>query len=766
MKTLCAFATIAVAIFVLAAPAHAQSRLPGAAAGQPAATGAADTQSVLDQLSAGGLTEQDLNAAVVQLSDAQIRQIFLTVLRERLSEQTVAPETEPLFERFDRKAALMRTNLGHAAAALPRVIDAPGFLYDSFNEGRSSFQILLVIVAVLVIYLIAYVAERLAGTVLQKWLAKPANATSRAHISKVVSECNNFLTSLVRLLVFAVVAFAIFFALWQGHQPTRLFVVSLTTAVIAVRLTLFLTAFALLPGPTGERLFAFEPEAAHRIKRQLDQVIYLLAFLTLLGVFLSEFGFDRDAFVALSLSLGTIAIILLVRLVLTARRPVAALIRGPGDEPGLLARGVASTWHIAALLYLAFIYVGAVFARTAGTADEETAFVGRGTASIAIVLAVPFLSAVAKAFADAWKEAKREDDPESRAHLKPSFVDVVYRVVRLGLIICAILLIAQVWGVDFFAATERAVGEQFSRAIFNIGITAFLAYGLWLVVEVIVGASVHEKQEDEEVDAGGEGGGTGASRIETLLPLLRRFFQITILTISGMIVLSSLGVDIGPLIAGAGVVGLAIGFGAQKLVTDVISGLFYLIDDAFRAGEYVDIGDVKGRVEATNVRSLVLRHHRGPLHTVPYSEIKHLTNYSRDWVIMKLEFRVTYDTDVNKVKKIFRQIGEDLLADPVLGEDFLQPFKSQGVKSMEESAMIVRGKFMAKPGKQFMIRKEIYTRVQKAFEENDIHFAHRRVAVELPPGLEGHPQAQEIAEAAAAAAAAADAEPPKEAAPR
>ena len=361
----------------------------------------------------------------------------------------------------------------------------------------------------------------------------------------------------------------------------------------------------------------------------------------------------------------------------------------------------------------------------------------------------------ARALVDAWKETKRKDDTESREHLKPSFVDVIYRVFRLGLIIGAIVLIARVWGVDFFGATESVIGETFSEAIFTIAITAILAYALWLVVEVAIGASPSET-EDEEVDAGGEGGGAGATRLQTMLPLLRRFFQITILVIGSMIVLSSIGVDIGPLMAGAGVIGLAIGFGAQKLVTDIISGLFYLIDDAFRAGEYVDIGEVKGRVESTNVRSLVLRHHRGSLHTVPYSEIKYLTNYSRDWVIMKLEFRVTYDTDVNKVKKIFRTIGEDLLADPILGEDFLQPFKSQGVKSMEESAMIVRGKFMAKPGKQFMIRKELYTRIQKAFEENDIHFAHRRVAIDLPPGLEGHPQAEEITEAAAAAAAAAD----------
>ena len=222
-----------------------------------------------------------------------------------------------------------------------------------------------------------------------------------------------------------------------------------------------------------------------------------------------------------------------------------------------------------------------------------------------------------------------------------------------------------------------------------------------------------------------------------------------------MIVLSSLGVDIGPLIAGAGVVGIAIGFGAQSLVRDIVSGMFFLMDDAFRLGEYVDIGDVKGTVEGITVRSLVLRHNRGPLHTVPFGEIRHLTNYSRDWAIMKLAFRVSYDTDVNKVKKIFKKIGADLMAHEELGDFFIEPLKSQGVLAMEDSAMIVRAKFMAHPGKQFQIRKEVYARVQAAFKEAGIAFAHRRVMVDLPPGFDAqNARGKAVAEAAAAAVAA------------
>ena len=120
---------------------------------------------------------------------------------------------------------------------------------------------------------------------------------------------------------------------------------------------------------------------------------------------------------------------------------------------------------------------------------------------------------------------------------------------------------------------------------------------------------------------------------------------------------------------------------------------------------------------------------------------------------MKLEFRVTYDTDISKVKKIFKKIGAEMLEHEVLGDDFIEPFKSQGVKAMEDSAMIIRGKFMAKPGTQFTIRKEIYDRVQSAFRENGINFAHRRVAVDLPPGIDKNTsQGKALAEAAAAAA--------------
>ena len=319
----------------------------------------------------------------------------------------------------------------------------------------------------------------------------------------------------------------------------------------------------------------------------------------------------------------------------------------------------------------------------------------------------------------------------------------------------AVVALAVIWRADLFSFDDASIGGRIAHAALDIALTVFVGYLAWGLLKAVL--MRHMPAGTEEQPGGDEGGAANTTRLGTVLPLFMRMAQISIVEMVVMVILSAPDVNIGPLLAGAGVVGIAVGFGAQTLVRDLVSGLFFLIDDAFRRDEYIDIGSVKGTVEKFNVRSLVLRHHLGPLHTVPYGEIQYLTNYSRDWMIMKLEFRVGYDTDVDKVKKIFKRIGQEMLEHPEMGQDFIEPFKSQGVKAMEDPAMIVRGKFMAKPGKQFSIRKEIYSRVQKAFQEAGIQFAHRRVTVEFPPDAEVPAEKKtEIAEAAGGAAAAAE----------
>ena len=178
---------------------------------------------------------------------------------------------------------------------------------------------------------------------------------------------------------------------------------------------------------------------------------------------------------------------------------------------------------------------------------------------------------------------------------------------------------------------------------------------------------------------------------------------LVVLTVMAVLMaLSALGVEVGPLIAGAGVVGVAIGFGSQTLVKDVISGVFFLLDDAFRVGEYIESGSIRGTVEGFSLRSIKLRHHRGYLHTVPFGSLDKITNYSRDWVIDKVTLGLTYDTDLDKVKRIIKQIGKELLADPELAPNIIDTLKMQGVEEYGDFAIKIRLKLTCKPGEQFV----------------------------------------------------------------
>ena len=162
---------------------------------------------------------------------------------------------------------------------------------------------------------------------------------------------------------------------------------------------------------------------------------------------------------------------------------------------------------------------------------------------------------------------------------------------------------------------------------------------------------------------------------------------------------------------------------------DVISGVFYLLDDAFRVGEYIQSGSYKGTVESFSLRSVKLRHHRGPLYTVPFGQLGAVQNMSRDWVIDKFPINITYDSDLEKAKKLIKQIGRDLAADPELAPNILEPLKMQGVEAFGDYAMQIRLKMKTRPGEQFVIRRRAYAMIKKAFDENGISFAKPVVQV-------------------------------------
>jgi small-conductance mechanosensitive channel len=334
----------------------------------------------------------------------------------------------------------------------------------------------------------------------------------------------------------------------------------------------------------------------------------------------------------------------------------------------------------------------------------------------------------------------------------------IQRMARAVLIALGLVIGLAIWGLDPASLAASGLAGRGLQTAVNVALTALIGWAVWDFVRTLIDQRIAAERPSAGDDDGADGeGGLGASRTATLLPLLRSFALANIGLTCLFTAASSLGINVAPLIAGAGVVGLAIGFGAQTLVKDIVSGVFFLVDDAFRRGEYIDLGTVKGTVERISVRSLQLRHHLGAVHTIPFGDIAALTNYSRDWVIMKLPLRLTFDTDPQKVKKIVKRIGAELMEDDLLGNGLLEPPKSQGVVQMEDSAMILRVKFKAIPGKQFVLRRELLHRIRAAFEEEGIRFANREVTVRVS---EDAPPAERVEAAAGAASRALATEPP------
>ncbi|AFL51805.1 small-conductance mechanosensitive channel [Sinorhizobium fredii] len=218
-------------------------------------------------------------------------------------------------------------------------------------------------------------------------------------------------------------------------------------------------------------------------------------------------------------------------------------------------------------------------------------------------------------------------------------------------------------------------------------------------------------------------------RLRTLLPILRNFLAVFIAVVAGMMVLSGLGVAVGPLIAGAGVFGVAIGFGSQTLVKDILSGVFYMMDDAFRVGEYIQSGSYMGTVESFSIRSVKLRHHRGPVFTVPFGSLGAVQNMSRDWVIDKFKINVSYDTNIAKVKKVVKGVGAALLEDEELGPLIIETVKMKGVEQFGDYGVTLSFAMTTKPGHQTQIRRRAQAMIKETFDANGINFASPTVQV-------------------------------------
>ncbi len=306
-------------------------------------------------------------------------------------------------------------------------------------------------------------------------------------------------------------------------------------------------------------------------------------------------------------------------------------------------------------------------------------------------------------------------------------VVLLERGTRTLMIVGAAALLAHLIGLDVLTLTmQDNVPTRITRAVIGVVVVVLVTDFLWHVIVALIDRKLAGTLDPgEPVDTSGH-----AARLQTLLPITRNLSLAALAAVAGTMVLASLGVEIGPLIASAGVVGVAIGFGAQTLVKDIISGIFYLVDDAFRIGEYIQSGTYKGTVESFSLRSVKLRHQRGALYTIPFGTLGAVQNLSRDWVVDKIVLNVPYDTDLEAVRKIMKRIGEELLADEDIGPGILRTLKLQGVAQFGDYAIKLQTKMMTVPGDvQFAARRRALLLIKREFKASGIGFALPTVQV-------------------------------------
>jgi small-conductance mechanosensitive channel len=670
------------------------------------------------------LTPETIRELVSRLSDEEVRKLLIEQLDRAAAKTPQAGQAASgtaMLNMVDREARSARQGVDELLEAMRQVPAATQIVVHKLVEpdGPAVFALLLALLAG--VFAVAALAEWLARTLSRRWRQSLRSLQSSGPLSDALRLLLRIALEVSYVAIFGAIVLAVFFALWQGHEVRRSLVLGLLAAVVVARAVAAIAGVLLAPRDAQARLLPLDDATAATLATYTIAITALFGLGTAALHIYAAAGVGPLVIEAITLLVGVAGAATTLVVVWKVRKPIGELIRRAGNG-GPIAGWIADLWPVAAAVYVFALLAGRTWEAISGAPPTR----GAGMLSLLILIAIPTIDfGLCRLLASATSVA-RPDGPPSLGRLLTSYEPVVRQLIHILVVVAGLAMIADVWDLDLFGIAQRSLGGRIASSLLGIGIVVLLAYIAWEIARTAIDRRLASEPKAEQ--------GVATTRLRTLLPLLRAVILVTIVVMATLSVLAALGVEILPLLAGAGVVGVAIGFGSQTLVRDIVSGAFFLMDDAFRLGEYIEVGESKGRVEKITTRALFLRHHRGALNVLPYGEIKRLRNTSRDWIILALEFKLALDTDMKKVKKLVKAVGEEIAADPEVGPNLIEPLKSQGVLSTDESSVTVRVKYTAKPGNApFVIRRLAYEKILKAFRENGIEFASKRVAVYVPP---------------------------------
>ncbi|HEV2186904.1 MAG TPA: mechanosensitive ion channel domain-containing protein, partial [Stellaceae bacterium] len=621
----------------------------------------------------------------------------------------------PMSGWFENLIARFETEAIHDVSMAPVVSSALSREWRSFDRDGSAAAVLLDIGWVAAVALIALLAERAVAGLLGRRSRRRMRARDGG--PRLMDLTGLLFGDLVGLAVF----FAVFTAARRHFFPfvgtTDLLSAFAANTLIRWRFAAVVMGAVLRPGEPVARLIDISDDEARRLGRFLSSTILAMIVLVGFGRY-SLSDEDSGAPHVVGLINAILVCGLYVLILFRARAATEALIRGRrrGGVVAAIRAGLASAWLAIGLVLVAGLLVFFVAGLSLGLLSYYNAVIS----TLGILFVVLVL--------DRLTERVWHDETDSGAAVPTGVGELqaraVHHIVRAVGGVIAALTLAWIW-IGATGHVDPGASPALRSTAAALG-TLFIAFVAWELVRLAIDRHLLDVGTGPSLPGAGDNDveSAPASRLQTILPMVRAAFAVVIGVLAALIVLSRLGVDTAPLIAGAGVFGLALSFGSQSLVRDIISGIFYMWDDAFRVGEYIDTGRLKGTVEMLGIRSAKLRHQNGPLHTIPYGQLGAVTNLSRDYATIKFNLRFEPGTDIELVRKTVKQLGLAMQEDhPELATEIILPLKLQGVAEVADNALVLRFKFTARPVKPSWVQREYLKRMVQAFAEKGIKFA-------------------------------------------
>ncbi len=575
------------------------------------------------------------------------------------------------------------------------------------------------------VFAVGIVAERLAVALLRRLRQGVEDRADGGMLARTAFLVGRTAVDLIPVAIFIGAAY-VMVPLVRPDPAMHVVAFTLVYAYVLMRAISILSRAVLAPAAPTLRLLSLSDESANYLFIWGRR----LAGVSVIGYFAAEgallLGLPPGAHAGLLRLVGLLVAVLTVVFVLQNRNAMAAWIRrlptgraGVAGVQGLRDR-LADAWHVLAIAYIVGVYAVAAL----GIKDGFEFLVRATVVSVVIIVVARIVMSglrrgVERGFAIGDDVKARFPLLEARAN---RYLPVVHVVLRTLVTVIAVLALLYTWGLDAFGWLDTPLGRRMTQSAISIAAVLVIALIAWEFVSSAVERYLSKTDDEGNVVA-------RSARVRTLLPLLRNIIFVVLAIMVTLIVLSELGINIAPLLAGAGVIGLAVGFGSQKLVQDVITGAFILFEDAISVGDVVRVAGQPGVVEAISIRSIRLRDVTGSVHTIPFSTVDTVTNMTKEFSYYVLEVGVAYREDTDQVIEVLSAILDDMREDPDWDAFIIAPLDVLGVDAFADSAVIIKARIKTVPIKQWSVGREFNRRMKKRFDELEIEipFPHTTI---------------------------------------